>query len=128
MGVLRHLVYMRRNLFFAFVLVLGFGLTLSSCAPGVYGGTSVGVGVGPTYYGGYGPGYYGRPYGYGYGYGPRYYGRPVIVNPQPRFYGGYRGDAGFHGGGYRGGNGGYRGGSGGGGFHGGGGGGRRGGR
>lgn len=97
---------MFRNWFFGLLLVAGFGLTLSSCAPGVYGGTSVGVGVGgygPGYYGGYGPSYYN-------GYGPRYYGyggpiivnpRPVIINPRPRFYGGYHGDAGYHGGGYR---------------------------
>lgn len=106
MGVLRHLVYMIKKLFGSLLLLLSFGFTVSSCAPGVYASTS--VGVGPAYYG---PSYYGPRY---YGYGPRYYApapvivnpRPIIVNPRPRFYGGgnFRPDAGFHGGnGYRGG-------------------------
>ena len=92
---------MRRNLLFSLFLVLGLGLTVSSCAPGVYAGASVGS---PYPY--YGP-------SYGYGYGPRYYApRPVIIAPQPRpyFRGGYRSDSGYHGGGYHGGGGGYHGG------------------
>ena len=90
---------MRRNLLFSLFLVLGLGLTLSSCAPGAY----VGASVGAPY-----P-YYGRPY---YGpryYGPRYYARPV---PPPRpYYHGRPGDGpgpgrpggGYHGGSRRGG-------------------------
>ena len=89
---------MRRNLFFSFLLVFGLGLSLSSCAPGVYAGASIGA---PYSY--YGPRYYGpRPYGYV----PRYYApRPVIVAPRP-----YYGGGGYHGGGYR--SGGYYGGRG----------------
>jgi len=97
---------MRRNLFFSLFLILGLGLAMSSCAPGVYAGASIGA---P--YPAYGPSYYG-----GYGYGPRYYApRRVIVAPARRPYyhggGGYHGDGGYHGGsGYRGG-GGFHGGS-----------------
>lgn len=83
---------MRRNLFFSLFLILGLSFGLSSCAPGVYAGASVG---GPAY------GSYGYPYGGSY-YGPRYYApRPVIVQPI------YRGW--WHGGGERGGYGGRRG-------------------
>ncbi len=104
--MLRHLFYMRRNLFFSLFLIFGLGLAVSSCAPGVYAGVNVGSPY--PYYGG----------GYGYGYGGGYYGRPLIVTPPPRPY--FRGGGGWHGGdsGYHGG-GGYRGG---GGYHGGGGG------
>jgi hypothetical protein len=82
---------MRRNLFFAFFLILGLGLGLSSCAPGVYAGAT-----------------YGSPYPYGGGYyGPRYYApRPVIVAPVRPYGGGWHGDRGWHGGGGRGGYGG----------------------
>lgn len=93
---------MRRNLFFSFFLILGLGFAMSSCAPGVYAGASVGSPY-PYGYGG----------GYGYGYGPRYYApRPIIVQPRPYYRGGgYHGDGGFRGGnGYRGGGGGYYGG------------------
>ena len=87
---------MRRNLFFAFFLILGLGLGLSSCTPGVYAGVNYGSPA-PYYGGGY--------------YGPRYYApRPVIVAPaRPYGYGrGWHGggDRGWHGGGGRGGYGG----------------------
>jgi hypothetical protein len=83
---------MRRNLFFSLFLILGLGLGLSSCAPGVYAGASVGA---PAPY--YGPAYY----------GPRYYApRPVIVTPARPYRGGWHGDRGWHGGGGRGGYGG----------------------
>jgi hypothetical protein len=85
---------MRRNLFFSLFLILGLGLGLSSCAPGVYAGASVGA---PYPY--YGPSYY----------GPRYYApRPVIIAPaRPYGGGGWHGDRGWHGGGGRGGYGGH---------------------
>jgi hypothetical protein len=92
---------MRRNLFFSLFLILGLGLGLSSCAPGVYAGASIGA---PYPY--YGPSYY----------GPRYYApRPVIIAPVRPYYGGYHGggDRGYYGGGrgyYGGGRGGYGGG------------------
>lgn len=93
---------MRRNLFFSLFLILGLGLVLSSCTPGIYAGASVG---GPGY--GYG---YGNPYGGGY-YGSRYYApRPVIVQPIYRggwHGGGERGSYGVRGGGYGGHSGGY---------------------
>ena len=80
---------MRRNLFFSFFLILGLGLGLSSCAPGVYAGASVGAPY-PVY----GPSYY----------GPRYYRapRPIIVQPARPYGGGWHGDRGWHGGGGRG--------------------------
>ena len=63
---------MRRNLFFSLFLILGLGLGLSSCAPGVYAGASIGA-----------------PYPY---YGPRYYApRPVIIAPVRPYYGGWHG-------------------------------------
>ena len=83
---------MRRNLFFSLFLILGLGLGLSSCAPGVYAGASVGAPY-PVY----GPSYY----------GPRYYApRPIIVQPARPYGGGWHGDRGWHGGGGRGGYGG----------------------
>lgn len=83
---------MRRNLFFSLFAVLGLALDLSSCAPGVYAGASVGA---PYPY--YGPAYY----------GPRYYApRTVIVAPARPYGGGWHGDHGWHGGGGRGGYGG----------------------
>lgn len=85
---------MRRNLFFSLFLILGLGLGLSSCAPGVYAGVNYGAPA-PYYGGGY--------------YSPRYYApRPVIVAPaRPYGYGGgWHGDRGWHGGGGRGGYGG----------------------
>lgn len=85
---------MFRNLFFSLFLIFGLGVSLSSCASGVYAGASVGAPYpyyGPRYYG-YGPAYY----------GPRYYApRPVIVAPRPYYGGGWHG--GYHGGGYGGG-------------------------
>jgi hypothetical protein len=78
---------MRRNLFFSLFLILGLGLGLSSCAPGVYAGASIGA---PYPY--YGPSYY----------GPRYYApQPVIIAPVRPYYGGYHGggDRGYYGGG-----------------------------
>ncbi|MDJ0366901.1 hypothetical protein QMK33_17250 [Hymenobacter sp. H14-R3] len=72
-------------------MFLLLGLGLSSCAPGVYAGASVGA---PYPY--YGPSYY----------GPRYYApRPVIITPaRPIYRGNYYGggDRGYHGGGGRG--------------------------
>ena len=76
---------MYRKLFFSLLLLFGLGLSVSSCAPGVYAGASVGA---PYPY-----------YGPRYGYGPRYYARPVIVAPAPIYRGGYRG--GFYRGGGR---------------------------
>ena len=87
---------MRRHLFFSLILVLGLGLGLSSCAPGVYTSASVGSSYGYPAYGN--RGYYRPQY-----YAPRYYApRPIIVAPRPiivtprasypgRFSGGERG-------------------------------------
>lgn len=72
---------MRHHLFFSLIMVLGLGLGLSSCAPGVYTSASVGSSYGyPAYgYGGYQPHYYAPRY-----YAPRYYApRPIIVAPRP---------------------------------------------
>ena len=78
---------MYRRLFFSLLLLGGLGLSVSSCAPGVYAGASVGAPY---------------PY-YGPRYGAGYYARPVIVAPRPIIVApAYRG--GFHrGGGYGGG-------------------------
>lgn len=101
---------MRRHLFFSLILVLGLGLGLTSCVPGVYSGVSVGTGYGyPAY--GYGGGYGGqRYYGSRY-YGPHYYApRSVIVAPRASYRGGFGGgERGFRSGG---GGGGFRGGRG----------------
>ena len=73
---------MRRHLFFSLILVLGLGLGLSSCAPGVYTSASVGSSYGYPVYGNrgyYRPQYYAPRY-----YAPRYYApRPIIVAPRP---------------------------------------------
>ncbi len=99
---------MRRHLFFSLILVLGMGLGLSSCVPGVYTSASVGNSYGYPGYG-YGGGYNGY-------YGQRYYApRPIIVAPRVSYRGGYGGGerayrgggggGGHYGGGFRGGRG-----------------------
>lgn len=92
---------MHRKLFFSLLLLFGLGLSVSSCAPGVYAGASIGA---PYPY--YGP-------RYGYGYGSGYYARPIIVAPRPvivtpAYRGGFHGDGGFRGGRGFGGGGGFR--------------------